>query len=294
MDGIDGPGTIDDLIADAEARGYTTNVRLIRDWTAAGLLDYPERRPAGKGHGSLQALYSENQRHLFRTLLHHRAETRVRGLAQIPVVLWLYYGDGHVPLRQARLALKTWLGDSRTSLRGARESAQEVLVSLDNPAATDAARARLRSVVTDFAYSGRVDFAVLERAAREVFEPGHKRVRRAVGHPAAPVVVESVVESIRARVLAARKLATDEMSDEQFELARHTHLVTFADYIVMQPFLAEHAPAGNPGLYEPTTAQETFNRACGYLLTSLGLVILHPERAAQIGRLPAPQIDFSA
>ena len=51
------PGTIGDLVADATAAGYQASARLIRDWTEHGLLDYPQRRPAGKGHGSAAALY---------------------------------------------------------------------------------------------------------------------------------------------------------------------------------------------------------------------------------------------
>jgi len=250
---ITGPGTIDQLVDDAHTHQYEANTRLIRDWTQAGLLDYPTRRPAGKGHGSLPALYTEEQRKLFLTLLHHRPTTRIRGLAKIPVGLWLYFGDSYVPLRQARLALMTWLGDSRTSLRGARETAQEMLVSLDNPAASEKARRELREVITHSAYTGKVDFKVLEAAARAVFEPGHHTVRRAVGHPAAPLVVDSVIQSVKARVHAVKKLNADEITDEQFNLARHTHLVTFADYIVLQPFLAAQAPENNPGMYEPTT-----------------------------------------
>jgi hypothetical protein len=49
---ISEPGTIDDLVADAGAAGYEASARLIRDWTQHGLLDYPQKRPAGKGHGS--------------------------------------------------------------------------------------------------------------------------------------------------------------------------------------------------------------------------------------------------
>ncbi|MBR7828874.1 hypothetical protein KDK95_21370 [Actinospica sp. MGRD01-02] len=293
MEDITGPGTIDQLVADARTRQHEANPRLIRDWTQAGLLDYPTRRPAGKGHGSLPALYAEEQRKLFLTLLHHRPTTRIRGLAKIPVGLWLYFGDSYVPLRQARLAMTTWLGDSRTSLRGARETAQEMLLSLDNPAASEAARRHLRTVISDSAYTGKVDFRELEAATRAVFEPGHHRVRRAVGHPAAPLLVDSVIQSIKARVHAVKKLNAGEISDEQFNLARHTHLVSFADYIVLQPFLAAQAPATNPDMYEPATAEATLNRACGDLLTSLGLVSMFPQRAAEIAKAPIPSFNWA-
>ena len=44
MNKITGPGTIDQFVADATDAGYRVTVRLIRDWTEAGLLDYPQKR----------------------------------------------------------------------------------------------------------------------------------------------------------------------------------------------------------------------------------------------------------
>ncbi|MEV5717285.1 hypothetical protein AB0L41_25630 [Amycolatopsis mediterranei] len=102
------PGTIDDLVADAAAAGHQVSARLVRDWTELGLLDYPLRRPAGKGHGSKAALYTANQRGLFLTLLSKRREAgSIRSLARIPVFTWMYFSDEHVPLRQTRRAFMT-------------------------------------------------------------------------------------------------------------------------------------------------------------------------------------------
>src|SRR5206468_606477 len=130
---ITGDGTIGEMIADAEAQGHKVTARLVRDWTEAGLLDYPRRRPAGKGHGSRHALYPESQRKLFLTLLHHRAAGNgIPSLARIPVGIWVYWGDGFVPVRQVRRAMLTWIGDPRSSLRKARETAKEVARQLDN------------------------------------------------------------------------------------------------------------------------------------------------------------------
>lgn len=52
VDVITGPGTINDLVSDAAAAGHEITTRLIRDWTEHGLLDKPQKRPAGKGHGA--------------------------------------------------------------------------------------------------------------------------------------------------------------------------------------------------------------------------------------------------
>ena len=146
---INGPGTVDDLVADAAEAGYQITVRLVRDWTQAGLLDRPHKRPAGKGHGSRQALYPENQRKLLLTLLSKRPGNGIPSLARIPVGIWMYWGDEYEPLRQARRAMLTWIGDPRSSLRRASETARTILGQLDNPAATPAARRQLRKVLTD-------------------------------------------------------------------------------------------------------------------------------------------------
>ena len=198
---ISGPGSIEDLVTDAQRAGHTATVRLIRDWTEAGLLDYPQRRPAGKGHGSQRALYSANQRRLLLTMLHHRQEHRIRTLARIPVALWTYWGNEYVPTRQTARALRTWLGDARSSQKNARISAQRILGTLDHPDATADARQELRDALTNVAWTGRSD-PDLQRKIRNVFEPDTVRIRRALGHPAAPLTTESMVDLIDTRLHA--------------------------------------------------------------------------------------------
>lgn len=290
VDEINGPATIDQLLTDAATAGHTVTARMIRDWTQAGLLDYPQRRPAGKGHGSHPALYPEQQRLLLLTLLHHRAQNvGIRTLAQIPVFIWLYWGDAYVPLRQVRIALATWLGDPRTNRRRADEIARLTLLQFDHPSATPAARKRLRAVVAEAAYTGRVDLQDLEDALREVFEPGFGPFHRAVGPADAPLTVESQIELTRARLAAVEKVASGAFTDDDFRTARTVHLLTYSQYARQQPLLATQAPAGQDDLYAPVTAERAANEACGNLLTALGLGALHPHRAAQFARPTGPQ-----
>jgi hypothetical protein len=289
---VTGPGTIDQLVADAAERGHQINARVIRDWTQAGLLDYPERRPAGKGHGSHHALYPENQRNLLLTLLHHRPSNGIRSLARIPVGIWMYWGDQFVALRQVRRAMDTWLGDPRASKRQARETAQEVLRQLDNPAASAAARRDLLETVSTIAYTGRADLEQLERSVRVVFEPDARQIRRAVGHPAAPVTAESMIELIKARFNAVERLKAGKVTDQEFNQARHAHLVGYAEYAMNRHQYASMAPANNLDMYEPVTAEIALNSCCGHLLTTVGLQNLHPEQAARINAQPTPKIQF--
>jgi hypothetical protein len=144
---------------------------------------------------------------LFLPLLSKRsADVRlVRTLARLPVGLWLYRGDEHVPLRQALRAFMTWLGDPRT--------------------ATPAARRTLIDVVAGIAYTARVDVDQLETAVRAVFEPGNSPLRRAIGHPAVPITADAVVQLIRVRLTAVERLTEGTVTDDDFVRARQNHLV---------------------------------------------------------------------
>lgn len=289
---ISGPGTIEDLVADAAAAGYVANARLIRDWTQHGLLDSPQRRPAGKGHGSAPALYSAAQRNLLLTLLHHRPGKSIASLARIPVGIWMYWGEEYVPLRQAHRALLRHLGDpqsrnyqrdvGRTGKDRARAIARTLLNQFDNPRATPQARRELLDVVTDAAWTGRPDFDVLERAVAAVFDAGATRIRRAVGHPSAPVTTEALLTSIRARLTAVTALTAGTVTGEALTQARDAHVFAYADYIAHQAVLAEASPPDAPQLYAPVTAEDTLSNCCGHLLSALGLEILHPEMAERM------------
>jgi hypothetical protein len=285
---ISGLGTVDDLVADAAGAGHQITVRLIRDWTQAGLLDRPRKRPAGRGRGSSQALYPENQRKLLLTLLSKRPGNGISSLARIPVGIWMYWGDDYVPVRQARRAMLTWIGDPGVSLRQAKETARAILGQLDSPRATPAARRALLKILTDVGHTGQLDADRLEAAVFDVFEPGSLKIRQAVGHPAAPVMVESVIEVMKARLTAVTYLRDDQVSDDAFYQARHAHLMAYAEYAVKQPAFAGSAPPQSPDMYEPVTAEKALNDCCAHLLTTMGLEIMYPERATQLRATAGP------
>jgi len=283
------PGTIEDMVADATGAGFEANVRLIRDWTQQGLLDYPRRRPAGKGHGSEPALYPASQRELLLMLLYQRPGKSISSLARVPVAVWMYWGEEHVPVRQALRALRRHLGDpgSRTYARDAtraskdraRVAAQALLSQLDNPRATPAARRELLAVLTDAAWTGKPDFATLERAVTAVFDAGSARIRRAVGHPAAPVTSDGLILSVRARLAAVTAVTAGQVTGELLAQARDTHLFEYAGYMAMRPALATATPPGVPDLYAPVTMEDTLSNCCAHLLTALGMEILFPQQA---------------
>lgn len=279
---IDEPGTIDDMVTDAAERGYEASVRLVRDWSERGLLDRPQKRPAGKGRGSAPAIYSANQRNLLLTLLHHRPGNHIRSLARIPIGIWMYWGEEYVPLRQARRALMTWLGDPRASMQAAKDAARAILGQIDSPGASPQARRELLAVLTDANYTGRPDFPRIEQAIRTVFEPDSRQIRRVIGNPAAPMMTESMIGVMKARLAAVSALMTGQVTDETLLQARDAHLFAYADYAAKQPFLAATTPASVPPLYEPVTAETSLNGCSGYLLSAIGLELTFPADAKRL------------
>jgi hypothetical protein len=295
---ISGSGTINDMVADAADAGYEATARLIRDWTQHGLLDYPQKRSAGKGHGSAPALYPASQRNLLLTLLHHRPGKNISSLARIPVCIWMYWGEDYVPLRQARRALMRHLGDpqagkryaqdaGRASKERARTVARAIVGQLDNRQATPRARRELLHVLTEAAYTGRPDFDLLERVVSAVFEPGTTRIRRAIGHPAAPITTDAIIRITKARLAAVTALTAGRVSDEALLQARDAHLFAYAEYITKQPVLAAAAPPDIPQLYATVTAEDTVSNCCGHLLSAIGLEISYPDQAEHLRRARA-------
>jgi hypothetical protein len=271
-------GTIDDLVADAERAGFAVTPRLVTDWTSRGLLDRPTRRPKGRGHGSAKGLYPAHQRELFLTLLDKRSQgaSRAATLARIPIFAWLGWGDEWIPTRQALLAHKTWLGIGGTSKEQARTSALEMLGILDHPLAQDADRRALKDELTDIAYKGRIDDPCgLETAVRRVFEPPNVfrlPLRRAIGHPAAPVTADAVVGLVAARATAAVAIKHDQVTMTDMQQARQMYLASRADYVALLARLQAESIKPYSGLYSDGGLQAQVDN-CGLdLLTLLGFL----------------------
>jgi hypothetical protein len=64
--------------------------------------------------------------------------------------------------------------------------------------------------------------------------------------------------------------------------------MAYAEYAVRQPAFAGSAPPQNPDMYEPVTAEKALNDCCTHLLTTIGLEIMYPERAAQLRAAAGP------
>ncbi len=184
------PGTIDDLIADAHVRGFPATTRLVHDWVGLGLLDHPRRRSRGAKGGSEKALWPWTQRNLFRLLVEKRPQVKeVAPLCNIPVVIWLWWGETYVPTAQVQRALATWATKVRgVSWRTAKRQACQVADFLDDMGAPREDRQHLIDLVAKTGYSGQTDAAALSEAMQEVFDPMGEG--RFVGSPLMPVTAE--------------------------------------------------------------------------------------------------------
>src|ERR1039458_149665 len=147
-----------DMVAVARAAGYTVKPRLITDWVSLGLLDKPDQRGRGRGKGK-QYTWPPSQGRLLVTLLNKRAEGVGRiTLTNVPVVLWLIWGEGYVPLRQASKALATWCQhNQRVGPTASNRTIDETLKQLDHPDATPEDRDNLRGLLESAAYGNVLD-----------------------------------------------------------------------------------------------------------------------------------------
>ncbi|MBS2534893.1 hypothetical protein KGQ20_19160 [Catenulispora sp. NF23] len=248
-------GTIDDLVADAANAGYRVTPRTVHDWVAKGLIDRPERRRAGRS-GSLKALYSGEQRLLFLHLLSARSEQlTVHDLAGVVIGVW-HSLDDCVPTRQALRALRTWVGDSRSSKSEARRLARMHTKPFteDPRLGTAHDRRELLRVVSDVFYTGRIDVDLLKEKARPIFEPREKYI--SIVHSRDETVVPDVetlvalLETItRAGQSVSDGTVTEACLDQARILLRYgAESVGMADLLTVLGLFALHPETLDPSL----------------------------------------------
>jgi hypothetical protein len=133
------------MLQAAAAEGLPANGPLFDRWITLGLLD--AARAAGRGYGrGVLRTWPEGQLQLWRTLLSQRQRgvTRPRTLANVPVALWLFWGEDYVPLRQVRRALETYAEIGRAAPRhDYREAARTLVRDLATPKADPHAKEAL-------------------------------------------------------------------------------------------------------------------------------------------------------
>lgn len=230
-------------------------------------------RGKGEGRGA-RYVYTTEQAELFFEILQERPEARsIAHLCNVPVFLWLYYGEEYVPVRQVRRALATSVrtdrGGAQRSYERSRRDAREIVLSLVDAGASRDAKSRVTDVLTDVIYRG--DFS----------GPKMAELRDLLSSVAAPVsgggsenwrarAADGVVTNAIARALAMEQLPM--IPDELFERARLTQLCTMISYARDWRRMAA-IPGISRFVVEPTV-DKFANEACGDVLSTLGLTLL--------------------
>ncbi|MEU6175810.1 hypothetical protein ABZ832_28365 [Streptantibioticus parmotrematis] len=281
------PGTLEDLLRDAQEAGYGIERRTVTSWISKGLLGQPQRRKS-RQRGSDAALHSVNQRMLFLLLLDKREQMpKLSSLAQMPLACWLYWGDEYVGTNQALRAFHTWLRDGRRRADVAREGARMMVEQLDHPLARPADRRALVDLLTNHGQAPRSDAATraeLAVAAQKVFEPvsvfGNTGIVRALGHPEAALTLEKFLEhadSLSAMICEARD---GSVTLTDMERARQMHREAYPRYLANQQTYRSAAPAQLAPAFATETIEQQFND-CGRRI--LNLLALHRSRNAHLG-----------
>jgi hypothetical protein len=262
-----------DMVAAAAQAGHEIKPRLITDWASVGLLDQPEPRGRGRGKGKSYTWPPEQAR-LLNTILDKRSKGVGRvALLNIPVSLWLIWGERYTPLRQARRALATW---ARATLQVGPEKAgrsiREILRRLDHPDATAADRLALRQVLEQIAFGQAYHGQDLIHRLRRVMDPHDTGLLRGLPD-GAPLSPEIYAETIECRLEGGRRAVEGDLDDEIWLQARQIYLTQGP----VAPFLAElHRP--NPrGSLTPAAHERmeyALNGACQHLVQILGQLSL--------------------
>jgi hypothetical protein len=247
-----------DLIAGAAMRGHVLTERTIVEWTKFGLLDHPKHH--GSGRGSAAGYRSDNQAELLWALIKQRAgrASKIATLANIPVYLWMGWGESYISLSQVRRAMSTFSDrEGSASGRRARESARqhiEMLDLIDVPAVN---RRELEDVIIEMSATKWPDL--------DLFAGRFERALYGVIAPGGTVLVSPIVERIVAAVDARMRAA------EAFR-AGGKELVSDVILRQVESFYRSTAPeyAARAALSMRDVHQEVANKACATVLLLVG------------------------
>jgi hypothetical protein len=268
--------TKDQMVGAAVAQGHRASDRLLTDWQAAGLLDQPTKRGLGRGKG-IEALWPESQLRLWLILLEKRVTiTQVPVLCNVPVGLWLYFGDEYAPLRQVRKCMKTWsfrYGSSRGHQQ-AKQAARALLADVTLQASRNSKAALISAMAK----------ALLHGISND---EERRRLRASllssvIAAGQVETVATAKVDLVLSRLLGARHLVQSDVPDHVLVWARVAHLFGLRQYMAA---LREGTLPNLPGVDNAAPDfEKLIQNACLHLVSSVGMALsLSTEE-----RLPAP------
>jgi hypothetical protein len=268
------------MVEIANSTGRTATERLLTDWQEFGLIDQPVKKGLGRGKG-IAALWPESQLRLWLLLLDKRRETsQVPNLCNVPVGLWLYFGDEYASLRQVRKCMNAWAkryGSSRGH-KLAKQTARRLLEDLPPSPISKNAKADLISAMASVLLHG------FERDAER--RQLRDRLLKAAGITVAgreqPNRAAAVVDLVLIRLLASHHLSDGSVPDHIFHWARVWHLFNLRNYI--EAMDSGHLPDVSGVDFDRPDFNKLIPSACRDLMSAVGM-------ALGIGKgesLPAP------
>jgi hypothetical protein len=281
------------MLRQAREAGFTPSGRLFTDWVSVGLLDEGRRRGLGRGRGTT-VTWPDEQLQLFLTLLDKRPQVvpnpiarpnPIAALCNIPVWLWLWWGETYVPARQVLRALTTWTGIvDNISMRQARRTAAQFIGRIAHPQARKKDVDALLDLLAITGYRTPLEApypeAEISEALTRVFDP--HGTGRTLGPPAAQFTVEGYTFLVQARLRAVSGLRHGTVQPRALEKAKAIYLDSRIDYaekvvpqIASDPEAADAFLTRDPktGIVFPPTWEEIANNACLDLVTALGIYL---------------------
>jgi hypothetical protein len=255
-----------ELLDEARAADFAVSQGLIERYVTLGLLDaaHPDGTDRGYKRG-VRWTWSENQRRLWLTLLDKRRQTdKPRALANLPVQIWLYWGEDYVPLRQVRRALETYSEVRKSAHRhDYPRAARSLIRSVTRPRADARAKAATIDLLVEAARSRHLDLDALRPLLVEVVGPAD---------PSGQLDGPRALAVLAAQWAAVTRF--DELSDAHFRWARAFSLFGQADYARARADLAADPRFG--AMHQPFDLQHLANSACQDVLFVLGMALIAP------------------
>jgi hypothetical protein len=263
--------TQEQMLAEASRAGFDANRALIERWVGHGLIDQARTIGGGPKRGVLRG-WPENQRQLWLTMLDKRRQTdSPQTLANVPVSIWLIWGEDYVPLRQVRRALET---NSEVRSNSPRHDYPRAARKLVRDLARSDAHPRAKDALID---------ALIHAARDRRFDD--EKIAPLVDRVVGPADSSAQADGPRVfGILKAQWAARThfyEFKDGHFRWARMFLVSAQADYERVRPLLASDPRFGK--LHEPYDLDHVANRACRDMLLVLGMAIVAP---------PGPQMPM--
>jgi hypothetical protein len=279
------PFTRDQLVDLARQSGLECTARLITEWAQFGIIDQPERVGRSDGKRGAYYLWPDTQKDLLLTVLAKRGEVRhIKSLVQVPVGIWMYWGDEWVPMRQVRRALTTSTGlfGPPNSYERALANARDVVRALTREGVSRGEMNELRDELAGQLHRGRIDPEVL----RPLIETIAATDPRTGGWGPFGLRVDEIVTWIQATVVAVEQL--ESVSDGQLRESRARQRFALLNYAKSWRRLAQMPEYGQ--MFEEPTLELFMNRSCRDLLFNLGVRLVADQDGRELP--PVELIDW--